>query len=119
MAFGTFHVVLTEDLEIALDLSPAAQAYRTQAATTVMGRGAAEHPEELHLRAGNRRAITVAVIAQIWSMDSTLAQTGLLLPIHNCVPRLSMLARTCCEDSMVCLHCFGLLHWHLALDLQS
>ena len=76
---GTFHVILTEELEIALDLSPAAQAYQQQATAAVLGRAAAEHPEELHLRSGNRRAITVAVIAQICSMDGMLAQSGLCL----------------------------------------
>ena len=81
MPCGTFHVVLTEDHEIALDLTLATQAYLSQATTMVTGRSTAEHHEELHHRSGNRRAITSAVLAQILSMESSLASTGVQLAI--------------------------------------
>lgn len=75
---GTLHIILTEDHEIALDLSPAAQAYVSQATTILTGRNTAEQHEELHLRSGNRRAITAAVAAQVMSMEQALAPTGML-----------------------------------------
>lgn len=73
---GALHIILTEDHEIALDLSPAAQAYLSQATAMFAGRRTAEQHEELHLRSGNRRAITAAVTAQIMSMEGVLAQTS-------------------------------------------
>ena len=79
MPCGTLHVVLTEDHEIAVDPSPAAQYYMGLATAMLTGRSAAEHHEDLRPRSGNRRAITVAVLAHILSMENPLAQTGLPL----------------------------------------
>lgn len=74
---GTLHVVLTEDYDSALLLSPSAQHHLPQATAVIAGQTQVQDlMDEVHAGAGNSRAVTAAVIAQMASMDAALAQSG-------------------------------------------
>lgn len=74
---GTLHVILTEDHDSALLLSASAQ-HRLPQATAVIAGQTQVHDlmDEVHAGAGNSRAVTAAVIAQMASMDAALAESG-------------------------------------------
>ena len=78
---GTLHVILTEEHGTALMLSSADQRRLPQVAASIAPRAASDLVDEVNAGAGNRRSITTAVIAQMASLDSSIAQsgTGLLL----------------------------------------
>ena len=74
---GTLHVVLTEDHDTAVSLSPAAQSRLPQATAVVAPQAQAQDlVDEVNAGAANRKAITAAVIAQLAATDSALASTG-------------------------------------------
>lgn len=74
---GTLHVILTEDHESALVLSVSAQQRLPQATAVIAPQPQVpDLMEEVNAGAGNRRAVTAAVIAQLAAMDDTLAQSG-------------------------------------------
>ncbi len=73
----TLHVILTEDHESALVLSASAQQRLPQATAVIAPQSqVSDLMEEVNAGAGNRRAVTAAVIAQLAAMDDTLAQSG-------------------------------------------
>ncbi len=74
---GSLHVILTEDHETALVLSPSAQQRLPQATAVIAPQPQVQDlVEEVNAGAGNRRAVTAAVIAQVSSMDISLAHSG-------------------------------------------
>ena len=76
---GTLHVILTEEHGTALALSPADHQRLPQAAASIAPRGASDLVDEVNAGASNRRSITAAVIAQMASLDSSIAQSGMWL----------------------------------------
>ena len=77
---GTLHVMLTEDHESALVLSASAQHHLPQASAVIAPQSqVSDLMDEVNAGAGNRRAVTAAVIAQLAAMDDTLDQSGEIL----------------------------------------
>ena len=74
---GTLHVILTEDHESALVLSASAQQRLPQATAVIAPQSqVSDLMDEVNAGAGNRRAVTAAVIAQLAATDDVLAQSG-------------------------------------------
>ena len=77
---GTLHVILTEDHESALVLSASAQHHLPQATAVIAPQSqVSDLMDEVNAGAGNRRAVTAAIIAHLAAMDDTLAQSGEIL----------------------------------------
>lgn len=94
---GTLHVILTEDHESALVLSASAQ-HRLPEATAVIAPQSqvSDLMDEVNGGAGNRRAVTAAVIAQLAAMDDALAQSGEILQSN---PQLAYKLPLCLHDA--------------------
>ena len=75
--YGTLHIILTEEIGATLTLSPADKKRLPQAAACIAPRAPTDLIEEVNSGASNRRSITAAVIAQMASLDGSIAQTGL------------------------------------------
>lgn len=77
---GTLHVVLTEEHDSALLLSPSAQQRLPQATTVIVAPAQVQElVDEVNAAAGNCRAVTAAVVAQVSSVDAALVQSGMFL----------------------------------------
>ena len=74
---GTLHIILTEELGATPTLSPADQKRLPHAAACIAPRAPTDLIEEVNSGASNRRSITAAVIAQMASLEGSIAQTGL------------------------------------------
>ena len=69
--------MLTEDHESALVLSASAQHHLPEATAVIAPQPqVSDLMDEVNAGAGNRRAVTAAVIAQLAAMDDTLAHSG-------------------------------------------
>ena len=75
--YGTLHIILTEELGATLRLSPADQKRLPQAAACIAPRAPTDLIEEVNSGASNHRSITAAVVAQMASLDDSMAHTGL------------------------------------------
>ena len=74
---GTLHIILTEELGPTLVLSTADKKRLPHAAACIAHGAPTDLIEEVNSGTSNSRSITAAVIAQMASLDSSVAQTGL------------------------------------------